>query len=277
MDMTKLRSKLQDLKSQGGDRKVFWKPKPGKQVIRIVPYKFTPDWPFVELYFHYNISDKTLISPASFGDPDPIKEFSEKLQSTGDRDEWKHGKQIEPKRRTYVAILVRGEESEGVKIWGFGTQIYETLLTKMDDPDWGDITHPLTGRDITVTFEKATGPNTYPKTTIDVKPVQSKVTEDSSVLESLANMPDISQLWKVPTYDELKEILNTYVETGEPVKMAEINASDGSESNGSGAGNGVDDGTKSAVDSGTEPVSSEPSTSDGDVMAAFGSYFGKGN
>jgi hypothetical protein len=266
MDISLLQSKLKELKSQSGERRILWKPKPGKQVVRIVPYKHNPNWPFVELYFHYNIASKTMISPSSFGKRDPIKEFSEKLQSTGDRDDWKHGKRIEPKRRTYVPILVRGEESEGVKFWGFGTQIYEQLLMKIDDPDWGDITHPMEGRDITVMFEKASGPNSYPKTTIDVKPNQTVVTENREVLESMKDMPELPTLWDEPSYEELKAILDEYVETGETVQ-GNTGASTNAE---------TDTATTEAVATGTKPVSTENSTSTkSDVMEAFGSYFDK--
>ena len=30
--------------------------------------------------------------------------------------------------RTYVYVLVRGEESEGIKFWGFGKTVYQELL-----------------------------------------------------------------------------------------------------------------------------------------------------
>ena len=40
---------------------------------------------------------------------------------------------MEPKMRTYVPILVRGAESEGVKFWGFGKQVYtELFLTQWE-------------------------------------------------------------------------------------------------------------------------------------------------
>ena len=35
---------------------------------------------------------------------------------------------MEPKMRTYVPVLVRGKESEGVKFWGFGKLVYQELL-----------------------------------------------------------------------------------------------------------------------------------------------------
>ena len=75
--------------------------------------------PFIELYFHYNINNKTYLSPISFGRPDPIVEFAEKLKRMGDKEDWKAAKKMEPKLRTFVPVLVRGEEGEGVRFWGF--------------------------------------------------------------------------------------------------------------------------------------------------------------
>tara|TARA_R110000822_G_scaffold128195_15_gene263927 strand:- start:319 stop:1140 length:822 start_codon:yes stop_codon:yes gene_type:complete len=268
--LDKLRSKLAELKSQNGERRILWKPKQGSQVIRIAPYIYSEDEdiPFVELLFHYNVAKKTIISPLSFGKPDPIFDFSQELQSTGDRDEWKHGKKIEPKRRTYVPILVRGEEDQGVKFWGFGTQIYEELIRKMVDPDWGKLAHPFEGRDITVTFEKATKPNTYPKTIIDVKPNKTPITSDPKVMDALKAMPKVESLWDEPTYEELKAILDAYVATGQPVE-----STFGARSK-EGTANPI---VKEAVEAGTiaaTPAATGESTKD-EIKSAFDSYFKK--
>jgi hypothetical protein len=50
------------------------------------------------------------------------------------------GRKIEPKMRTYVPVIIRGKEAEGVKFWGFGKTIYAELLSIISDPDYGDIT-----------------------------------------------------------------------------------------------------------------------------------------
>ena len=61
-----------------------------------MPYQHNRDNPFIELYFHYNFGGKSILSPISFGRPDPIVEFGEKLKSTGNSDDWKSGKKLEP-------------------------------------------------------------------------------------------------------------------------------------------------------------------------------------
>jgi hypothetical protein len=60
---------------------------------------------------------------------------------------------MQPKIRTYVPIIVRGKEEEGVKFWGFGARVHEQLLSALNEPEYGDITDLNNGRDIQVTLQ----------------------------------------------------------------------------------------------------------------------------
>jgi hypothetical protein len=167
----------------------------------------------VELFFHYNLGNKTFMSPMSFGRPDPVEEFANKLKSTGDKDEWIQGKRLEPKMRTFVPVVVRGRESEGVKFWGFGKTVYQELLSVIADPDYGDLTDPITGRDIVVEFQSAeeTG-RSFPKTTIRVKPNQTKATEDETRYDSWTNdQKKITDVYTELSYEELTEVLHVWL------------------------------------------------------------------
>ena len=187
MDISQIKNRLNQLQNQTSTKDNFWKPEPGKTQIRIVPYKHNKDNPFLELYFHYNLGkNKTYLSPVSFGRPDPVNEFADKLKSTGDKDEWIQGKRLEPKMRTFAPVIVRGKESEGVKFWGFGKTVYQELLSIIADPDYGDITDAINGRDVSVErITPAEAGNQYGKTTIRVKPNQTPITEDKDLLQKL--------------------------------------------------------------------------------------------
>ena len=213
MDLNAIKSKLNQLQSTSSTTNNFWKPEPGKQIVRIVPYKHNKENPFMELFFHYNLGNKTFMSPASFGRPDPVEEFANKLKSTGDKDEWIQGKRLEPKMRTFVPVVVRGQESEGVKFWGFGKTVYQELLGVIADPDYGDITDPVNGRDIMIERQTpAEAGNQYGKTTVRVKPNMTPLTEKKDMLESLLNnQADLTELYTEPSYDELKEALASYL------------------------------------------------------------------
>ena len=214
MDINAIKSKLATLQSTTSTKENFWKPEPGKQVVRIVPYKHNKDNPFIELFFHYNLgNNKTYLSPMSFGRPDPVDEFANKLKSTGNKDEWIQGKRLEPKMRTFAPVIVRGHESEGVKFWGFGKTVYQELLGVIADPDYGDITDATNGRDIMIERQTpAEAGNQYGKTTVRVKPNQTAITEDSDQLQSIFdNQSNLTELYTEPTYDELKEALQSYL------------------------------------------------------------------
>ena len=218
MDINAIKNRLGQLQNQTSTKDNFWKPEPGKQVVRIVPYKHNKENPFIELYFHYSLgNNKTYMSPASFGRPDPVEEFSSKLKSTGNKDEWIQGKRLEPKMRTFAPVIVRGRESEGVKFWGFGKTVYQELLGVIADPDYGDITDPTSGRDIMIERQTpAEAGNQYGKTTIRVKPNQTAITENKETLTKvIESQTKIDELYTEPTYDDLKEALQNFLNPSE--------------------------------------------------------------
>jgi hypothetical protein len=201
LDLDAIKAKLNELQTSGGsgnrNSDMFWKPPVGKSQIRIVPYAFDKSNPFQELYFHYEIGKKTIISPMSYGRPDPIVEFAEKLKKTGDKEDWKLGRKIEPKFRCYAPVIVRGQESEGVKFYAFGKKIYQELLGVITDPDYGDITDLMNGRDVTI---ECIAPDTTP------------ATEDKAIAEMIVNnQKDLSTLFTEMSYDEMKQQLETWL------------------------------------------------------------------
>ena len=216
MDLNAIKNRLSQLQTTNNRTSNLWKPQPGNQIVRIVPYKFNKDNPFIELYFHYDLGGKNYLSPISFGRPAPIEEFAQKLKSTGSKDDYRLGRKVEAKMRTYAPVVVRGEESQGVKFWGFGKTVYQELLSIIADPDYGDITDTVSGRDIAVVFKTAeeTG-KSFPSTSIRVKPNQTPITEDASLLETLTeNQKNITEIYQEQSYEDLTQALNDYLNGG---------------------------------------------------------------
>jgi histidinol-phosphate/aromatic aminotransferase/cobyric acid decarboxylase-like protein len=81
------------------------------------------------------------------------------------------------------------------------------------DPDYGDITDPVNGRDIMIERQTpAEAGNQYGKTTVRVKPNQTPITDNKEMLETLlTTQPDLTELYTEPSYDELKEALATFL------------------------------------------------------------------
>ena len=223
MDLNAIKSRLNQLQTTNTRTSNLWKPSPGTQIVRIVPYKFNQDNPFIELYFHYDLGGKNYLSPISFGRPDPIEEFAQKLKSTGSKEDYRLGRKIEAKMRTFAPVVVRGEEKEGVRFWGFGKTVYQELLSIIADPDYGDITDSVSGRDVAIEFKTAeeTG-KSFPSTSIRVKPNQTPITEDASILESIKeSQKNITEIYQERSYDELTEALNEYLNGSSEEKKEE--------------------------------------------------------
>ena len=198
MDITAIRKRLEQLQTSNTKTNNLWKPQPGKQVVRIVPYQHNKDNPFLEMFFHYDLGGKTYLSPTTYGRPDPIEEFAQKLRSSGNKEDYQIAKKLMAKMRTFAPVIVRGEESEGVRFWGFGKMVYQELLSVIADPDYGDITDAMNGRDITVEFISAeeAGKN-FPVTNIRVKPNQTPITEDDKLLDKLLNeQPNMQEMYQ---------------------------------------------------------------------------------
>jgi hypothetical protein len=123
------------------------------------------------------------------------------------------GRSLMPKMRTFVPVIVRGEEAEGVRFWGFGKEVYQELLSVIADPDYGDITDSTQGRDITIEFLSAEeAGRSFPKTNIRVKPNTSPISENKNIVDSVANnQAEITEIYQELSYDELKDALEKWV------------------------------------------------------------------
>ena len=234
MDLNAIKKRLNQLQTTNNRTSSLWKPQPGKTQIRIVPYAFNKDNPFIELFFHYNLNNRSYLSPTSFGRPDPIEEFAQKLKGSGSKEDYQLSRKLEAKMRTFAPVIVRGEEKQGVKFWGFGKTVYQELLSIIADPDYGDITDPVNGRDVVVEFITAEESGaSFPKTNIRVKPNQTPISDEPEILELVKTQQDIKEIYQELSYDDLTEVLNEWLnpsedssetETKEEVSTSELSS-----------------------------------------------------
>ena len=219
MDLDVIKKRLNDFQSQannsgGSQKQLFWKPSVGKQLIRVVPSKFNPSNPFTEMMFYYGIgSKKVMASPANWGDKDPIMEFAKQLRGTNDKENWRLAKKLDAKVRIFAPIIVRGEESEGVKLWQFGKEVYQEFLNMAADDEIGDFTDIAQGRDIKLTTvgPESTG-TPYNKTSIGPSLKTSTLADTEDGVKQLReNQADPMKVFKPLTYDEMKTSLQEWL------------------------------------------------------------------
>jgi hypothetical protein len=233
LDMKKMKAKYTALQNRGrgGDKKSMWfRPQDGEQVIRIVP---TADGdPFKEFWLHYGVGKNPafLSLKRNYGQDDPIDNFVRALYNEGDEESIKMAKSLSAKQRFFSPVLVRGEEDKGVRIWGYGKQVYEQLLNLVLNPEYGDITDVETGTDLTLQYGKPAGAQ-FPQTNLTPRRRSSGLTNTSEeTTELLESIPDIEGCFDKKSFDEMQTILDNF-----------MNVEDDSEGTSQYGGNAIDD------------------------------------
>lgn len=213
IDFDAIRKKLNKLSGGGSKRDVLWRPEEGTEsTVRLLSFPNNDGQPFKELWFYYNVGNNPgLLAPYQFGRPDPIQELITKLREDDNKESYELAKKLYPKMRAFAAVIVRGEEDKGVRLWSFGKQVYQALLGIMLDEDYGDITDPKSGRDVKVTCSKANG-KTYASTDVMPRGKASPLAESADRAKQwLSAVPDPNDLYTEKSYEELEKIVNDWL------------------------------------------------------------------
>ena len=216
LDLAKMREKLAQLENGGKSKKdnVFWKPSEGEQEIRIVP---TSDGdPFKVFHFHYNLGEAArggIVCPKrQFGEECPVCEFASSLWQEESSESKKMAKSLFVRQRFFSPVIVRGEEEQGVRIWGYGKTIYEQLLGLVLNPDYGDITDVDKGVDLTLTYTLPKTKGAYPTTNLVPKRKSSKLAgSDELISDALSNIPNVDELFQQKSTADIRAILESFL------------------------------------------------------------------
>ena len=224
LDLDAIKAKLNKLEKTTTRQNSLWKPSPGESLVRLVPYKHGAD-PFVELYFCYNVGKvRTILSPVTFGKDCPINEAVAKLRATGNKEDFELARKISPKLRIYAPILVRGKEAEGVKFWGFGKTVYQTLLNYFLDADYGDLSDSTKGRDITIKYTAPNSANTFGSTEIRPKPNQTPLLSDSQETQRLVDsVLHINEIFEEKSYEDVEKVWQGFLNEDENTETPNAN------------------------------------------------------
>ena len=213
IDFDAIRKKLNKLSGNSSKRDVLWRPEEGAEsTVRLLSFPNNDGQPFKELWFYYNVGNSPgLLAPYQFGKPDPIQELINKLRDDENKESYELAKKLYPKMRAFAAVVVRGEEEKGVRLWSFGKQVYQALLNIMLDEDYGDITDPKTGRDVKITCVKPPG-KLYANTDVMPRGKASPLSESADKAKQwLSNVPNPTDLYNEKSYEELEKIVNDWL------------------------------------------------------------------
>ena len=216
VDIESIKKKLQELTTTNKRQNLIWRPPVGETLVRIVPYRHGKT-PFNELLFHFEIGNRKQVTcAANFAKSCPICDFAEELRKKRTKEDFQAFKKIAAKIRTYIPVIIRGREEEGVKFWGISKEVYETLLNFFNNPEYGDITHPTEGIDITVKF---TGPNDklkYGKSEVFPRRNSSPLHKDRDmIIKILKDVPNVFEIFPEISFEELKRTLDSALNPSE--------------------------------------------------------------
>ena len=213
IDLAKMKAKRDALENRGNGKSAFWRPEDGEQTIRLVP---TSDGdPFKEFWFHYNLGKNPgFLSPKkNFGEDDPLNDFVRQLYNEGTDESVKMAKSLSARQRFFSPVIVRGEEDQGVRLWGYGKTAYKELLNLVLNPEYGDITDVDEGTDLVINYGKPPGAQ-FPQTTITPRRKSSPLSNDEDVtagmLDSIPNFDEVFETAR-KTPSEIQQMLDEFL------------------------------------------------------------------
>lgn len=210
LNMDAMKTKL-DAESQSNYSNADYdKLQQGKNVRRVLWPKGDKDSFYSEGYIHFGLGadgKSVATCPKTWGIKEkcPICEYVEELQKSKSKEDKKLADDIKAKRRIYINVISRDDDEETPKVLPIGVTILKGLLETICDADYGDITDPEEGRDVTIT-RKGQGMKT--EYSVLPKPKSSEVSETQTPEEIEEEMTDLDSLFVKKSYEELEAILN---------------------------------------------------------------------
>lgn len=228
IDLDAIRKRVDALngKKQAFSNVKLWKPTEGEHTIRILPWKEADTkegMPFIERQIYFGIAKRPIVSPRSFGKPDPIDDFIRKLY-----DEARDGKvaskaladKLRPKLQTCAAIIDRNNEAEGPQLWAMNVMVVRDVFSLFLNKQVGNFMDLEKGRDLIVTLSPS--PKKFNgKTVFDTKVMPSFSTspahDDPDTLKKwVATLPDVNEFYRPQSFEEIKTVFEEWLNNGGP-------------------------------------------------------------
>lgn len=150
-NMENVNRTLEELGENSGGANYF-KFKEGPQVLRIIPpfgdrQNF---WKEFQVCFNVGPNKKRIVPSDS--DDCPMRKKLKELKDATDPVSKKEYEQVRAKDRIVFFVIDRNEPEKGAQCVDTNKNVLRDILAIMADKEYGDITDPVTGTDITITF-----------------------------------------------------------------------------------------------------------------------------
>ena len=193
----------------------FWKPKVGRNFIRILPPPEGESTPFRKAFQHFvenGEAKKSLIctrlAAPERRQPCAVCVRVTQLQASRIKADQDKGKKMAAKKRVFVNIIDREKPEMGTLIFAFGTSIDKQLISLRNDPvTGGNYTDPENGYDLVI---DRVGAGLDTKYSVRMAKKPSRVAETDEEIQSLVdNQHDLNRLVAPPKPEDLQTLLGT--------------------------------------------------------------------
>ena len=203
-DVRGIQKKMAELEKRRGK---MWKPRDGRNVVRILPAATKDGFWYHETAFHYGPG---VVCGRSAGQKCPVCRYREKLLRSTDEGKLELANALEPQNRILFNLVDLTDDSskaKGVQVWGHSETTLNKLIVFFNDAEWGDFTDPIHGYDIIIEKTDRSGPEAY-----KIRPRRnpSKIEK----LLWLKEMKRLDRVQKVLPYTEAKKRLKRWISEG---------------------------------------------------------------
>lgn len=209
---------MEDKKKEANkDGKLWFRPENDKDYkIRILPD--VDEDPFREFYMHYNVGK----GGKGGGFVCPNRQYDEECKvcdvvrgfyDSQIDENVKAARSIGAKPRYYSQIIVREGNKDVKKLWSYSKTIYKELLNYVTNPEYGDITDPDEGLDMTL--RRTMKENGFPEISLIFNRKSSPMIAEGDVEEFLSDIPVIKDELAHLTQEEIGKRLEDYLSSAE--------------------------------------------------------------
>ena len=197
--LKKAQQKLRELEAKS---KKYWRPKEGRNVIRVLPPWKDSDTFYKEVPTHWlpqGEGNRMIPCRQALSKKCYLCQKIEKLSSMDSAKKQAKAQTMSVKTRILYNIVDKGSVSAGVQEYTSGEGVLRELLSHAVDPEWGDFTDPKEGYDVIINRK---GANLATRYEIRLRRNPSPI-EDKRWLKQLV---DLDKIMPIPSYEEQKAI-----------------------------------------------------------------------
>ncbi len=220
-----------DKNTEAGNDDIIYTLRKGRTVLRVLP-PFSADgvWfrEMTEYYFKIGDEHYFLTSPRDFGLPDPLWDWGRSIYQEGDEAAIKEAKRFRPKTKYLMNVLILSDPDQktslesGIKVLKAPTTVRRALVGYDYESEWGDITNPENGFNMSVERE---GEKLNTKYSVIPGRERSNIFQalmDIDINPQDLNLPDLDAVHRgaLRSNDELQGILEQIKGVARPKSQA---------------------------------------------------------